>query len=576
MAKITFDYDAIKERVLKRLSSETEWANFLSYGTIDNLISAIVNELSYEVQYAEYNTTENFWNLARNKSSLLQMSPMHGFKVPRKQASSGTVRVSASETFDSPHGYQISIPKFFQFSGNDIYVCSDKNYVINANENYLDINCVQGEVKTVSFLAEGNQYEEKIIYDPNVDNDTFVLTVNGIEWTCVDSLFLCSSNDTSYQIMSLSDLSGIKIRFGDDIFGKKLSKNDEIIFKYVSTNGNDGNIYSSNIITNVESQSFDEKGDYVKLYCTNISSFVGGKDYPSIDYIREISPKVYQTGERASSKDDYYTIIKQVSYISKIAVWGAYETLKDNNEDIWNFIPSEENVVHLALLDNLYNPLTTEQKTNIAEKIYAMCDPTDLISFESVEKIPMIFYVNATLISPTYTTAEVESYIKSALNDAYGIDVMDFGVSVYNSDYVRLIDEVKGVDNHISEIKLYKEGYFLSGNYYGNFSLPIYPIDYSSLLFYIKDTSIENSEYELFATCDANGNIVGVGIYITTDSNIDLNNGNGTLRITNGLTSSYENYEIKIVYKYIEENLMNTKRNNLLYYDSAVITLKYN
>ena len=153
---------------------------------------------------------------------------------------------------------------------------------------------------------------------------------------------------------------------------------------------------------------------------------------------------------------------------------------------------------------------------------------------------------------------------------------MDFGVSVYNSDYVRLIDEVKGVDNHISEIKLYKEGYFLSGNYYGNFSLPIYPIDYSSMLFYIKDTSVENSEYELFATCDANGNIVGVGIYITTDSNVDLNNGNGTLRITNGLTSSYENYEIKIVYKYIEENLKNTKRNNLLYYDSAVITLKYN
>lgn len=578
MAKIAFDYDSIKERVLKKISSESEWADFLSYGVIDNVISAVVNEISYDVQYGEYCTYENFWNLARNKSSLLQMSPMHGFKVPRKQASSGTIRISSSENFDSTYDYQISIPKFFQFSGNDIYVCSDKNYVLNPNENYLDINCVQGEVKTVSFLAEGIQYEEKIIYDDSVDNDYFVLTVNDVEWTCVDSLFLYKSTDLVYQITTLPDMSGIKIRFGDNIFGKKLSKNDSVTFKYVSTLGDKGNLYTADIINVVESQAFDSKGNIVKLYCTNTTPFVGGKDFPSIDYIREISPKVYQTGERASSKDDYYSIIKQINYISKIAVWGAYETLKDNNEDIWDFIPSEENVIHLALLDNMYNELTDSQKTSIAEKLYSMNDPTDLLSFEEVEKIPMIFYIDAKLTSPTYTTAEVESYIKTALNNTYGIDVMDFGVSVYNSDYVRLIDEVKGVDNHLSEVKLYKEGKFLQGdgNYYGDFTLPIYPIDYTSLIFYIKDTTIENSEYEEFATCDANGNIVGVGIYVTTDSRIDLNSGKGTLRIQSGLTSDAQNYMIKIIYGYIEEDLKNTKRSNLLYYDDAVITLSYN
>lgn len=575
MAKIQFDYDAIKERVLKKLSAESEWANFLSYGVIDNVISSIVNELAYEIQYGEYNTIENFWGMARNKSSLLQMSPMHGFKVPRKQASSGTIRVSTSETFDSSYNYQISIPRFFQFSGNDIYVCSDNNYVLNPNENYLDINCVQGEVKDVSFLAEGLQYEEKIIYDTDVDNDNFILTVNDVEWKCVDSLFMYSSSDLVYQITTLPDLSGIKIRFGNDIFGKKLLKNDSINFKYVSTLGNNGNLYTSDIINTVESQAFDENGNVVKLYCNNTSPFVGGKDFPSIEYIREISPKVYQTGERASSKDDYYSIIKQINYISKIAVWGAYETLKDADKDIWDFIPTEENVVHLALLDNMYNPLTREQKESIAEKLYSMNDPTDLLKFETVEKIPMVFYINATLINPSYTTAEVESYIKTTLNNNYGIAVMDFGMSIYNSDYVRLIDEVKGVDNHISTVKLYKEGYFFEEAYVGNFTLPIYPIDYSSVNLYIKDTSIEDSEYEDFATCDANGNIVGVGVYVTTGSNLDLTTGNGILRVNNGLTADYHNYEIKIVYQYIEEDLKNTKRSNLLYYDDAIINLTY-
>jgi hypothetical protein len=582
MAKISFDFEAIKERVIKKLSSESEWANFLSYSAIDNVVSAIVNEMTYDIQYSEYNTIENFWNMARNKSSLLQMSPMHGFQVPRKIASSGTIRISTSENFDTSYGVNINIPRFFQFFGNDIYVCTDNNYTLNSNEPYVDVTCVQGEVRKISFLAEGINYEEKVIYDEDVDNSNFVLTVNNdVEpWKCVKSLFLCKPTDKVYQIVTLPNLKGIKILFGNDVFGKKLSKNDTITFTYISTLGSNGNIYSSDIINNVESQAFDNNGNVVKLYCKNITSFIGGEDSPSIDYIREVSPKVYQTGERASSKDDYYTIIRQDSRISKIAVWGAYETLKDAKKDIWDFIPSEENVVHLALLDDAYEPLNNDLKTDIAKKLYSECDPTDLLSFEDVNKIPMIFYINATLISPSYTTSEVESYIRTALNDTYGIDKMDFGMSVYDSDYVRLIDEVKGVDNHISEVKLYKEGRFLKGGnsingYYGNFTLPIYPIDYSSISIYIKDTSIENSKYDEFATCDANGNIIGVGIYVTTDSNIDLNKGVGTLQITNGLTSNYENYMFKIIYKYIEDDLINTKRSNLLYYDDAVIKLNY-
>ena len=172
--KIAFDYESIKNRVLQNLSAQSEWASFLDYGVIDNIISSIVNEMSYQIQYAEYNTTENFWNMARNRSSLLQMSPMHGYIVPRKQASNGIVRISTSENFDSSYPKNIEIPKFFQFSGDDIYVCSNGNYTLNANENYIDINCSQGEVKEVSFLAEGLQYEEKVILDDSIDNSFFI------------------------------------------------------------------------------------------------------------------------------------------------------------------------------------------------------------------------------------------------------------------------------------------------------------------------------------------------------------------------------------------------------------------
>lgn len=588
MAKIAFDYESIKNRVLQNLSAQSEWASFLDYGVIDNIISSVVNEMSYQIQYAEYNTVENFWNMARNRSSLLQMSPMHGYIVPRKQASSGTIRVSTSSTFDSTYPKTISIPKFFQFSGNGIYICSENDTQLNPTENYVEVSCVQGKVKEVSFLAEGIQYEEKIIYDDSIDNSFFVLTVNDVEWVYTDSLFLCKSTDQSYQIRTLPNLSGVTIKFGNDIFGKKLNKNDVVKFKYISTDGTNGNIYASDVITNVESQAFDSSGYSVKLYCTNISSFIGGKDYPSIEEIREVSPNVYQTGDRASSRSDYYTILQKMSDLSKISVWGAYETLIDNNEDPWGFIPAEQNVVHLALLlgdeyesfddleekDPEYAKL---KKTKIIETLHDVNDPTDLISFESTNKIPMIFYIDVTITSSAYTTAEVSNNIKTNLSKTYGIETMGFGESVYDSDYVRLIDETDGVKNHLSHVELYKDNIKLSSNYYCDFELPIYPISSDSVKVYVKDTTIEDSEYELMATCDSNGNIVGAKdtSYVTTNSTLDLNSGKGALNITNGLTEDYHNYSFKVEYQYFEKNLKNSSRSNILYYDDAVINLKY-
>lgn len=91
----------------------------------------------------------------------------------------------------------------------------------------------------------------------------------------------------------------------------------------------------------------------------------------------------------------------------------------------------------------------------------------------------------------------------------------------------------------------------------------------------MKDESIEDSDYELFATCDVNGNIIGEGTYITTDSSIDKNTGKGKLNVTSGLSGDYHNYVFKISYKYLEENLKNNKRNNILYYRDAEINLIY-
>ena len=190
----------------------------------------------------------------------------------------------------------------------------------------------------------------------------------------------------------------------------------------------------------------------------------------------------------------------------------------------------------------------------------------------------MIFHVKGTMTSSAYTTAEVENNIKSNLSSEYGIKNMDFGESVYESDYVRLIDETDGIKNHISYVELYKDNItFSSAGYYCDFELPIFPINYEEVFVYIKDKTIENSDYTLMATCDANGNLIGADetSYIMTNSTLDLNNGKGKISVTNGLDAPYNNYLIKVSYQYDGQNIYNNSRKNILYYKNTVVDLTY-
>lgn len=575
--KIQFDYTSILNRMLTSLASKSLWADFLQYGVAENLYSPIAQEMAYSMGYDEYLTVENMWGKARNKSSLLVQSSVHGFKVPRKKGATGTLRVSTSKDFDEVYsgGVNVQIPKFFEFSGNGIYVVSDLTYTLSPSNTYLDIQCKQGEYKSVSFLANGDVYESKEVIDDSVDNDFFELYVNGIPWTCVDTLFECEASDLVYEISTKNDLSGIVIKFGNDVYGKKLETNDKVEFRYISTLGDKGIIYAPSIIDTVESQAFDTNGKPVKLYVTNTSAIIGGEDYPTLDNIRTLSPRVYQTGDRASNADDYKTMIRRFSYISKVNVWGAYETLKDANRDLWDYIPSDENVVHLALLDSLYNNLSEDEKTQVIEDLHSKCDPTDLISFETVEKIPLVFNVNATVKNSAYSLIQVKSNIESALIENYSISAMDFGINIYNSDFVAMLDAVDGVRNHISEILIKKEGKLFIQNYLVRLALPIYPIDYTKVRIYVEDTSDDEPQYELMATCDANGNIIGVGKYNTSNSILNLSTGKGYLIVNSGLTKNYTNYNIRILYAGANLDLTLKNRADIFTYDSSDITVSY-
>ncbi len=571
---IQFDFDSIKQRILDTLSAKEEWATFLSYGTNSLLIDSIVEELVYEIQYKEYLTFENIWSRARNKSSLLLEAPVHGYVVPRKKGSTGTLKVSVGQDFDVAPTNNVFIPKYFQFSNGSTFVVANNTYVITPEDDYVEITCRQGVAKTLSFLALGAVYETKDIIDDSIENSLFDLYVNDVHWTKVDSLFEYTSNDLVYEIITSPDFSKVTLKFGNNIFGKKLNANDVVLFQYVTTLGKNGNILSVDNIDTVESQAYDSTGTPTDLYVTNTSAFSGGVDYPTIEEIRVLSPKIYQAGSRASTREDYETIIDQLDYISKVLIWGAYETNLDNGLDPWTFIPTEENVVHIAALNTLYNNLTPTQKLDTTNSIYRQSNPTDILTYETIEKINLIFTVNAVVLNSSYVLSQVKTAIDDTLIANYGIENIEFGTNIYASDLARLLDEVTGVRNHITTVQIKKEFSFNSA-YVFDINIPVYPLTGTSIKFYIKKVNEPDTAYVYMATSDANGIITGVGGYNTSGSSINVANGQGTMIVNNILTDTFSEYKVKILCASQNPDLILNKRYYIFQYDSSNISVSY-
>lgn len=571
---ISFDFTSIKNRIIQNLSAKSEWSNFLSFSTVDNLISVIAQEMAYQVQYKEYLTNENWWIKARNKSSLLVESPVLGYQMPRKKGSTGTLRVSTNSTFSSSYGTDITIPKYFEFSNGSIFVVSSSDNILSSASNYVDISAKQGEYKYVKFTAQGIINENKIIEDNSVDNDLYDLYVNDVLWTRVDSLYSANSTDMAYTLTTDPSLTKVELKFGNDIFGKKLNTNDVVLFRYISTNGFQGNIYSTNNITTVESQAFDSNGLPVTLYVTNTTAFTGGIDYLTLEQIRESAPQVFQTGDRASSKTDYEVIIEAFSFISKSNVWGAYETLKDQGLDPWTFIPTEENVVHVAALNTSFENLTTQQKNDIVDGIHNKNDPTDIIQFENVNKISLIFIIEAFVKNTSYSLSGVKANIEIALTNNYSIQNIDFNENIYYSDFVALIDSIDGVRNHNSYI-LVKKVYSFEDTYIFSFNLPVYPILSIYTKAYIKLKTDPDSSYILLANCNSDGIFVGQGGYNTDGSQVDLTTGAGALIVNSGLSQPFTDYDIMIKWRSEDNNMIIRQRYDIFEYVSSEITMSY-
>ena len=309
------------------------------------------------------------------------------------------------------------------------------------------------------------------------------------------------------------------------------------------------------------------------MLCYNIYQMIGDTNIEKKESIRYNAPRTIQTGDKASTKEDYVTIIaNNFSYVEKIVVWGVYETNIDQGLYPWNYIATEENKVQISALTTALIALSDEQKTEISSTINNFKAPTDILNYVDPLVCNVVFDIVAKVTDTAYTLVDVRANIDTALYNRYSAFNRSFFQHIRFSDYQAYIDGVNGVDWHDSSISFFSDLTFDTA--YDKITiLPLVDLATTSVKIYVTDIVSAPTTEILLGTDNGAGTFTAESGYNLTGSTINYSTGELTIEVLTGLTSPVEDYVIRVAYDITPKDSLLTGRNQIFNYSSAYSTI---
>ncbi|MGL5913505.1 MAG: hypothetical protein ACRCZB_05015 [Bacteroidales bacterium] len=594
-----YDYESVLERLTDSVKKKLGGADsLLLFSTNASILEACAEEIADFALYDEYLTREAVWETAKGYSSIMRQVGFYNYKPHRKVGATGVIKVSTSKTFDGTWGKNISLPRFTEFSGGGVTFLSVENSFLGSHTENISLEVIQGIKQDTEVLITPSEfpnleYATVTILDPSIENTLYEVRVNGTLWKEYPNIRLASSGlEEVFTTKTLIDFSGVEISFGNGVFGKSLQYGDIVHFSYLRTDGSDGNILSSGIISTVNSTITDESGSEVKLYCTNEETLVGGDGYELLADIKSSAPLSFQTGSRAVSSDDYRTLIESMNISDNIQVWGEKELNEDRGHKAGTYVEASENLVYITgfTIDDETStgyPLTSGAQTLIRSYLNEKKGTTDILQFVDTEIVYVSFYPEVWVSNLKYSSEQVIENVHNILVEQFSIKKAQYKKSLYFSDYYRTVDSAEGVDHHKTTLS-FSQFFKFSSAYKFSPALKINNIKPNSVEIFIKNVSEGMDEYSLLAYDNGSGFFMGApidpddpskGDYGISSATINYEDGDiGDFLVTYGLEGTYTNYNIKISFELSEDtggDLVLSHRQQLFchYEDNTIVHL---
>lgn len=424
--------------------------------TLIQLLADVSDNLHYKL---ERRSQENYTSTARLVSSVRAAVSSIGYRPRRKVSSTGTMLLELVDNDGNPVVAQgnIGIPYGKPIFFDDVEMVVNGDYTIPAGQSSVELKVKQGtlESQTFNFGMEPYLSTNYIEFSNHLDMEEYSLQIRGDSLTYHD--VLAGINGLRIRAISYADntmpvydlkftRNGLRVVFGDDIFGKK--PKDEIQVSWIKSDGGSVNIIKTGLEFDFDEQVLVDdvlvtpQNEY-QYRLTNITPIRGGVDEEGIEEIRDNVTAFVRANDRGVTNFDYefWAMRSGIGNIVDMKAYGEHET----NQLIFTM-----NNVYITYATPDKLDLNQEQgqqlrsyldviKTNTTHMVFRPVDPIYMgltIDFRRHESLPI-------------SDSQLYRILVQRVNDYFEIKRGRIGVGFQHSEFVEYLQNLRVEFNNI-------------------------------------------------------------------------------------------------------------------------------
>lgn len=517
----SFDFDTIKAEIIEKLSAEAVFQDYnFSGSNINTLIELVAGVGDLFGFYLNMTANESFIDTASLFENLNKLANLVGYKVTGYKSSVALLdltTVLASYDLTSKDNYKITIPKFSRFTcsetteeGHVIYFTNPDEIIylidtdsltvpISAQSITIETSLIQGNPLDVgselTFVTTGEPHQRYIIDDElQAIEDYMILTVDGVEWEHVDTLYHNVDSISKVYTTKFNKDKKVEINFGDGTFGVKPALNSELKIRYITSLGEDGNIVAGIIngttatISEIASDgtSITLPSNYFTF--TQAENSTGGANPEDEEDIRKKAPSSFRAQNRAVTKQDYKDLLEANfnEYVYKIKALKYEDIFTDTDRINERLTASEITTLKSTLIDMgfseyeadniIYSPKPSNKEIfynniyiltvprfgdalteTLRGLIDTFLDDHKLLTINHVYLDAVFVPINITITytktsATTKTDTELEMFLSQEISDYFIRENRDLGELIIHSELVESLNHIDGVKTVILDI----------------------------------------------------------------------------------------------------------------------------
>ena len=331
---IIYDYNTLQEAIATTLNEESPSFKAIYPSDTATSLTQVLGSYGSMLQYQLVSAMANMYtDSAYSEAGIRQLAETLGNRLHGNVSSEVYVNI---ERLNLKGINGIIIPKGSKFVTSDLNFFNPDPILFPSDNIRYNIKLIQGELLTSEFVTSGISGEKIYFCDEFKCNMNLVkVYINDEQWDTSDTFLPYVITDVNAEtqtnvVVLRTDADGrTYIKFGNGSNGKIPTKGTTVKIEYVTNDGASGNLNNKDLtlslITPIYYSESPSTQTQLEVEITATTTASGGFNTQSLEVLKESSPYVFASGQRAVRREDYKSMfLNQCGYLTA-NVWGEYE-----------------------------------------------------------------------------------------------------------------------------------------------------------------------------------------------------------------------------------------------------------